>query len=400
MRWANVVRRFLALTLLATSTATGQQRDSTARADSAQRDSTRAFVRGGVNDKPFQTRLLGRTAIGGYAEVHARAERRDGANEGLEFDAKRFNLFTSTRVSSVVSIASEVEIEEGGREIALEYAAIDVRVHPAFTLRGGMLLSPVGRFNLSHDSPLNEFTDRPVVSTEVVGVALSEPGLGAYGWFPAKGGGRFTYELYATNGFHDGVVTSGEGGTRIPQGRGNFEDNNGSPAVVGRLTWSPSVGIELGASVHHGAYNAYRSDGVAVDKRRNATLRVVDGEASVAGIEIRGEFVSASVDIDPGLQGIYAARQRGWYVESTRALGRGWVRTMPGSTFLLKARVDDVDFDADHLGDAVRQLTVGVNFRPTSDSAIKFDFVRGRTWDRFNNRSDHALLLASLATYF
>ena len=65
----------------------------------------------------------------------------------------------------------------------LEYAAIDIRLHPAVTLRAGMLLSPLGRFNLAHDSPLNEFTDRPLVSTEMLGVALSEPGLGAFGQF-------------------------------------------------------------------------------------------------------------------------------------------------------------------------------------------------------------------------
>ena len=73
-------------------------------------------------------------------------------------------------------MAAELEFEEAGEEIKLEYAAIDVRIHPALTIRGGMLLSPLGRFNLSHDSPLNEFTDRPLVSTELLGVALSEPG--------------------------------------------------------------------------------------------------------------------------------------------------------------------------------------------------------------------------------
>ena len=62
-------------------------------------------------------------------------------------------------------------------------------------LRGGMLLSPLGRFNLSHDSPLNEFTDRPLVSTEILGVALSEPGFGALGPFGLSTTGRITYEV-------------------------------------------------------------------------------------------------------------------------------------------------------------------------------------------------------------
>src|SRR5688500_16518445 len=103
-----------------------------------------------------------------------------------------------------------------------------------------MILSPLGKFNLAHDSPLNEFTDRPLVSTELIGVALSEPGFGVLGQF-RFGRARFTYEGYATNGFHAGLIDTSDAGTRIPLGRGNFEDNNGSPAFVGRVAFSPGV---------------------------------------------------------------------------------------------------------------------------------------------------------------
>ena len=225
----------LGLVLALATPAFAQQRD-TVRADS-----TRPFVRGGVYDKPYQTRLLGRTAIGGYAEAHARYERVDGLIEDAGFELKRFNLFTSTRVSDFVRIAAEVEIEEAGEEIKLEYAAIDVRIHQLLTVRGGMLLSPLGRFNLAHDSPLNEFTDRPLVSTEVLGVALSEPGFGVLGQAPVGRQGRLTWEAYMTNGFDDGLIVNSPEGTRIPLGRGNIEDQNSSPAFVGRLAWSPSV---------------------------------------------------------------------------------------------------------------------------------------------------------------
>src|SRR5687768_7071761 len=71
-----------------------QERDTTAR-DTVRADSAaeRPFVRGGAYDKPYQTRLLGRTAIGGYAEAHARYERVDGLQDEAGFVAKRFNLF-------------------------------------------------------------------------------------------------------------------------------------------------------------------------------------------------------------------------------------------------------------------------------------------------------------------
>ncbi|MCC6316355.1 MAG: hypothetical protein IT361_01595 [Gemmatimonadaceae bacterium] len=388
----------IAATAGTASVAESQQRDTVARRDSAAADTTRPFVRGGVYDKPFQTRLLGRTAIGGYAEVHARYQRVNGVSEASGFDARRFNLFTNTRVSDVVTMAAELEIEDGGREITLEYAAIDLRVHPALAIRGGMLLSPIGRFNLTHDSPLNEFTDRPLVSTEVLGVALSEPGIGVYGRARTGRRGRVTWELYATNGFHEGLLA--DAGTRIPLGKANTEDNNGSPAVVGRIAWSPGVAHEVGVSTHRGAWNGFLADGARIDEQRDVQLTVLDAETALWGVELRGELAMARVDVPNDLRGIYAERQRGVYAEATRAFGRGWIRTLPTSTFLLKARADHVDFDRQRPGDSVAQWTVGVNFRPTTDSVIKFDYVRGRSRDRFNNASDHAYLLASLATYF
>jgi hypothetical protein len=402
MKYVLVVRSMVVASAFAltTESAMGQRDTTRARRDTALADTGRPFIRGGAYDKPFQTRLLGRTAIGGYAEAHVRYQRVDGANDDSGFEAKRFNLFSATRVSDFVRLAAELEFEDGAKEIKLEFAAIDIRVHPSFTIRGGMVLSPLGKFNLSHDSPLNEFTDRPIVSTELLGVALSEPGLGALGQFSLGRKGRFTYEAYATNGFHDGLIRDAEDGTRIPLGRGNLEDNNGSPAVVARIAWSPSIAHEIGLSAHHGAYNVFNDEGVQVDKRRDVTIAVIDAESELFGVELRGEAASVRVDIPVELQGIFAQKQRGAYVEAVREFGQRLIRTMPESFFALKARVDYADFDADRVGNNRTQVSVGVNFRPTRDTAIKFDYVRGRSRDEFNNKAEHAFLLASLATYF
>lgn len=387
----------LANASLGTSVAGAQQRDSTERA----RDTIteRPFVRGGVYDKPYLTRLAGRTAIGGYAEAHARFQRVDGLQGGSGFSAKRFNLFVNTRVSDLVRMGAEIEFEDGAEEILIEFAAIDLRLHPALTLRGGMLLSPLGKFNLSHDSPVNEFTDRPLVSTELVGVTLAEPGFGVLGQLGVAGS-RVTYELYATNGFNDGLILDSEDGTRIPLGRRNFEDNNQSPAFVGRLAWSPRIDVEFGISTHHGAYNRFDIGGARADRRRNLTISVVDAEATVLGVRLSGEAARAVLDVPDGLRGIYASEQRGIYVEAVRDFGRGWVRAARQSAFAGKVRFDHVDFDRAIEGTSLAQVSVGVNFRPTPDSVLKLDYVRGRGRDEFNNLGEHALLLMSLATYF
>ena len=372
-------------------------------ARSAAQDTTkveRPFVRGGVYDKPYLSGLQGKTALGGYAEAHARWQRVEGLPAEAGFEAKRFNLFTSSVVSDFVRIGAELEFEDGGHEIKLEFAAIDLRIHPTLTFRGGMLLSPLGKFNLSHDSPLNEFTDRPLVSTELIGATLSEPGVGAFGQFGVGRDGRFTYEIYATNGFHDGLITESEDGTRIPLGRGNFEDNNGAPALVSRIAWSPQVGYELGLSGHHGAYNVFNEEGTIIDERRDLSIAALDLEAALGGVQLNGEAALVRIDIPAGLQGIYAGKQHGYYLEAVREFGRAWVRTMPASVFAAKARFDYVDFDSQLPGSSTAQWSAGINFRPTRDSVLKLDFVRGRGRDEFNNRTEHASLLVSIATYF
>ena len=44
----------------------------------------------------------------------------------------------------------------------------------------------------------------------------------------------------------DPAVLVLEDGTRIPLGRNNFEDNNASPAAVGRIAFSRGVDHEIG----------------------------------------------------------------------------------------------------------------------------------------------------------
>lgn len=385
-------RFVLALLAVSAAPAASQQPDSL--------PADRPFVPGGVYDKPYLTTLLGRTALGGYAEAHARFERTDGVTEELGFEAKRFNLFTATRVSDFVRIGAELEIEEAGEELKLEYAAIDVLVHRAATLRAGMILSPLGRFNLAHDSPRNEFTDRPLVSTEILSVALSEPGVGLLGLVPLGRGARVTYEAYAVNGFGEGLLHDVGEGIRLPSGRQRGGDANDSPALVARLTASPREGWEAGLSAHHGAYNTFRREGLDVEERRNLTLAVLDLEIEVAGVRVQGEGARAWIELPPELEGLFAGRQTGFYLEAVGDFGRGLLVSMPRSFWSWKARLDAIDLDSGLPGDSREQLALGVTFRPTNDTAVKLDYVRGRSHDRFNNRAQHAGVLFSVATYF
>lgn len=359
-----------------------------------------SLVKGGIYDKPFMTRDQGRTLLGGYAETAFRFERVDGIKDELTFSVERFNLFVFAPVSDRVRLVAELEFEEGGEEVKMELAMIDFEIHPSFTFRGGILLSPLGKFNLAHDSPANELNDRPLVSTQIIPTTLSEPGMGFFGAFYPGTTSRITYEAYLVNGLNEGVLTGNPDGTRIASGKVNFEDNNNYPSFVGRLGVSPIPGFEIGISTHTGPYNLWVEDGLEFDERRDLTILAVDAEGRWGKFNFLGEYARANIDVPLGSGGIFANTQSGYYTQIGFRFFENVIKTLPKSSCTGVVRYDVIDFNSDITGDSQKRLTVGLNFRPADDTVFKFDYQHNWMRDGFNTESRSAGLIFGMATYF
>ncbi len=376
-------------------------------------DTTRTpFQRGGIYDRPYILRLGGNTAIGGYAEMNSNYERQDGVAEGFSFENRRFNVFLYSAISERVKFTSELEFEHGTEEIKLETALVDVLLSTPVNLRAGILLSPIGRFNIAHDSPRYNVIDRPLVSTEIIPATLSEVGAGFLGAFYMTPFDRLTYEIYAVNGLSDGVVLGNGEGTRLPAGKSEEafgEDNNGSPALTGRLAYNPRFGGEFGISYYTGRYNTYQIEGTPVDESRRVRLFAFDADYRWRRWHFRGEAALADVDVasDQVDDDLLAARQRGFYIESNYTFLRRPLFGMNEAAVVLFSRYDDIDLNVgtfdktgQNLGDATRRLTTGIAFRPTSDTALRLSYWRQWDDDRFNNRSHRMNVQFGVATYF
>jgi len=367
-------------------------------------------VIGGIYDRPYIFRLGGQIAIGGYAEMNSNFVREDGIEEGLSFEARRFNIFIYSAISDRVKLTSELEFEHGTEEIALETALVDVQFHTTFNLRAGVLLSPLGKFNIAHDSPRYDLIDRPLVSTQIIPATLSEVGLGIFGALFPTLYDRVSYELYLVNGLGDGVVGGVGDGTRIPMGKSESafeEDNNGSPAFTGRLSMNPRFGGEIGLSFHSGFYNSYKFEGEQIDDKRRLTIFALDGEYRWRRLKFRGEAALAKIDVPESLNELFADQQKGLYGEVGYTLLRRTLFNFQDATLTLVSRYDYIDLNdglfsatGQNIGDSVHRLTAGLSFRPTPETSIRLSYARNWQRDVFNNLAHSMNIQFGVATYF
>lgn len=374
-----------------------------------QQDSTRRTVQEGIFNRPF-IGSVGRTAVGGYVEGNSAYVSEDGVSEGLSLRLRRFNMFLFSSIGSRIRFISELEFEDGTAEIALETALIDVQVNPSFVVRAGIILPPIGAFNVNHDSPRWNFVDRPLVSTTIIPATLSEVGFGVHGRLAPRGF-SLTYDVYATNGLGDGVVLNGEGRTSLAHGKSETrfeEDNNGSLAFSGRLAAQKSGVGEIGASWYTGIYNSYKAEGDVVDNARRLTLAALDGNVALGPVDVRGELAVARVALPPDLREIFGAQQLGWHLDASVPVWRPSLQGFPDAAVHADARLEYVDYNRGTfsstgapIGADVAALVLGASFHPLPGTVFKFNYRRQRSHDLLNNpASQLGAVHIGFATYF
>jgi len=350
----------------------------------AQADTTTA--QDGLYDRPFVAGV-GSTAIGGYLEGNTNYFQEDGLRDGFSMELRRFNVFLFSSIGARIRFISELEFEHGTEEIALETALIDFRVTPALALRAGIVLPPLGYFNQNHDSPKWNFVERPLVSTEIIPSTLSEVGFGIVGKvYP--GDLTLSYDLYLTNGLQDGVVGGSEDGrTHIPSGKSDdmfAEDNNGSPAVTGRLGLRKTGFGEIGASFYTGHYNTFEIEGDQVDEKRRVSIFAFDAQLDLDRVELRAELALAEIDVPESLSELFGDRQWGGHLDLTVPV---WEPEISGysepSVLALNLRVERLDMNVgsfsstgENIFDETTALVPGVSFRPTDQTVFRANYRR------------------------
>lgn len=399
-----------------------------------------------VYAKPFVSSP--KAIVGGYMDIQYRAHRNgvlEGYGNGVTngFDQQRFVPFIYADITEHVKFASELEIEHGIRgtsdnEISLEFAHIDYLVNEPVNIRAGIVLIPIGKFNLLHDSPLNDLTDRPLVSRLVIPSTMSETGAGFYGTFYPGRTSKLDYELYVTTGpcgyKADGSPRVSEGsGTKNSRQRKCASDDgldiNNGKAVSGRVAFSPMLGVEIAGSSYYGnqsptSYNPLSI--TAIDWTLQKGPFEIIGEAAWAYARgnsraIPGNTIGGAPGVTPGdlLTGgsplnplaPHPQRIQGFYLQGNYHFMPSFLTKLSpkrfgeGSTFTAVVRYDLVNLNMDNRAESagqLEQISFGLNYRPVEDAVFKisYQYLPKSFNPNTGERIHDGALVISAATYF
>ena len=366
-----------------------------------------------VYNRPFLTIAKLPVALGGYLEANTQYASTDGVDDGFSFQMRRMTLFFSSTIAKRIKFFSELEFEDGTKEINLEYCALDFEFHPLLNLRGGIIMNPIGSFNQNHDGPRWDFIDRPVSATRIIPSTLSNVGMGIHGKYFSRQW-VFGYEFYLTNGFDDNVIDNDEGRTSLQAGKGNpdkFEESNsGLPLYTGKIAIRNRKIGEIGVSYMTGVYNKWKEDGLVIDDKRSASVFAVDFNTSIFRnrVNITGEYAKVFVDVPSTFTQQYGEEQWGAYTDVVCTILQRKICGWENAKLNIGVRGEFVDFNEGkfketntNIGDDFYAIVPSISLRPTGTTVIRFNFRFESAHDLLDNEPSRTNVIQfGFSSYF
>ncbi len=322
--------------------------------------------------------IADRVSVHGYGELHFNLPT-DGRSDG-EFDNHRYVLGVHAKLADWIHLNVEIDFEHAAQELEFEFGYLDFLIDPAYNVRAGVMLAPIGFLNEFHEPPLFWTVERPDFQKRIIPTTWNLSGVGVFG-SPVEG---VNYRLYITNSLDSTGVDAGgfRASDGIRKGRlfpdeAVFEDF----AVSGRVELTKLLkGLQVGASFFTGntTQNAIGPGGNTTLLEADVKYRYkwLDTNASIAHINIDDaaaiNTAAGSTDIPSGIFG--------WNVQAGVHVPQllGWSTTHDVIPFLLYEFTDTqnempVGFAAD-LAQEKKITTVGIAYLPIPEVALKMDF--------------------------
>ena len=352
-------------------------------------------------------------ALGGYAEANYQYINKNGLSEGHQFQMRRLTLFVASTINKGIKFLTEIEFEDGAKEISVEYASVDFELAPLLNLRGGILLNPIGSFNQNHDGPKWEFIDRPISATQMLPATFSNVGFGVYGK-KYKKDWVYGYEAFLTNGFNDKIISNTENKTFLPatkESNNRFEESfNGIPLFTGKIAVKNRKIGELGLSYMGGIYNKFEEDGLVLDKKRKVDVWAIDFSTQLPKLHtaINAEWAWVYVDIPETYTEQFGSKQLGGFIDFVQPIVQKPIFGFEKSVLNMALRLEYVDWNngkfkstGGNISEEIFSILSAISWRPTPQTVLRLNYRY--TWQKDilgNPPSRLAGFLFGLSTYF
>jgi hypothetical protein len=266
----------------------------------------------------------------------------------------------------------------------MEQIYLDYLISPAFTLRAGLVLPPIGIVNETHEPPTFNGVDRPLFDHDVLPTTWRELGVGAVGTLPGSSG--LSYRVYLLNGL------KAEGFDAVSGVRGGRQEGQNAtfanPSFTGRLEWV-RPGLRVGGSFWYGG-SANQDPALGTGTFDNAVgLLSADVRYDVGPLMFRGVVANVSIadaeEINAAFGNNVGSRIAGAYVEGAYNLLSALA---PASAQRLNAflRYEQYDTHADVPAGVIKDeslarriTTFGLSYKPVYNVVFKGDYQLQRT---------------------
>ncbi len=350
-----------------------------------------------IYSRPFLNYSKLPVSVGGYAEINWQHLGTEGVSEGHQFQMRRMTLFVASSIDKKIKFLSEIEFEEGGKEISIEFASLDVEFHPLLNLRGGIFMNPIGAFNQNHDGPKWEFTDRPISANQMLPATWSNAGFGLFGK-TYRDQWMYGYELYLSGGFDNSIIDNTQNKTFLPASKGNaerFEESaSGTPLITAKIAARHAKLGEFGLSYMSGVYNTFEDDGIVLDEKRRLDVFAIDYNTTLPGLNtfITGEWAWIKVDVPATYTQQYGNKQYGGFVDIVQPVIKRKMLNWERASLNLACRFEYVDWNVgifketgDDIGDEIWSIMPALSFRPSPQTVFRLNYRIQRQKDILNN---------------
>jgi len=319
--------------------------------------------------------------VGAYAEA---TYNQPEASNG-ELDIQRMVLLFGYKFNEKTQFVTEIEVEHV-EEIFVEQAFVNYSVGDNISLRGGLMLVPMGIINEFHEPTTFNGVERPALDNVIIPTTWRELGVGVTGRFPDASLG---YQAYIFNGFKSadadgegGVsgVIKGSNGLRSGRQKGIRSTVN-SPTFSAKLDYYGLPGLRLGLSGYVGDTQADEE----IEDNDGATVGVamvgLDARYAFQQFSARGQLVYASLS---GSEAYNTLTERdlgsalfGYYAE----VGYNLLPITAKQRLVAFARYENYDTHAATEGDLVENdafnrtdVTTGLSYHIAPGVVVKGDY--------------------------